>query len=81
MYVEIILNIICIALLLIIFITINKLKNDIKRTNSILNNVSKIIGIPEPFDDTKLKTLIAEGKKVEAIKRYRRITCTGIKRC
>lgn len=67
------------SILLIIFVVILRLSNDIRCTNNILKTIAKKIGIPEPSEDNELKTFIAEGKKFEAIKRYREITGTGLK--
>ncbi len=58
---------------------ITQLRNDIKRTNSILEKIAKQIGVPEPPVDDEIKTLIAEGNKIKAIKRYREITGVGLK--
>ncbi len=55
------------------------MRNDIKRTNSILEKIAKQIGVPEPPVDDEIKTLIAEGNKIKAIKRYREITGVGLK--
>jgi ribosomal protein L7/L12 len=41
--------------------------------------MAKRLGVPEPSEDNKIKALIAEGKKNEAIKRYRDITGAGLK--
>ena len=68
-----------IGLILIIFIAVTQLRNDIKCTNFILKQIAKKIGIPEPSEDSEIKAFIAEGKKIEAIKRYREITGAGLK--
>ncbi|RCX17935.1 ribosomal L7/L12-like protein [Anaerobacterium chartisolvens] len=76
---KIILVVLGAALLLIIFIAIIRLRNDIKYTNFILKQISEKIGIPEPSEDSKIKAFIQEGKRIEAIKRYREITGAGLK--
>lgn len=76
---EIIWLIIGAALLLCISSAISQLRNDIKHTNSILEKIAKQIGVPEPPVDDEIKTLIAEGEKIKAIKRYREITGVGLK--
>jgi ribosomal protein L7/L12 len=57
----------------------NQLKNEIRRSNILLDKMAKRLGVPEPSEDNKIKALIAEGKKNEAIKRYRDITGAGLK--
>ncbi len=79
MYDKIILISIGLAIILIICLAMNQLKNDIKRSNTVLDKIAKKLGVPEPSEDNKIKTLIAEGKKNEAIKRYREITGAGLK--
>ncbi len=76
---KIILVVLGAALLLIIFSAVIRLRNDIKYTNFILKQISEKIGIPEPSEDNKIKTFIQEGKRIEAIKRYREITGAGLK--
>ncbi len=72
-----------IPLLVLILISfsssINQLRNEIKRTNTILEKIAKQIGVPEPPVDSVIRNLVAEGKKIEAIKRYREITGVGLK--
>lgn len=72
-----------IPLLVLILISfsssINQLRNEIKRTNTILEKITKQIGVPEPPVDSVIRNLVAEGKKIEAIKRYREITGVGLK--
>lgn len=74
-----ILIILNIAILLLVFIAITQLRNDTKHTYFILEKIARKIGVPEPYEDDKLKTLISEGKRMEAIKRYREITGAGLK--
>ncbi|ADU73355.1 hypothetical protein M972_11273 [Acetivibrio thermocellus AD2] len=79
MYSDIIFIIMGLAIILIIYLAMNQLKNEIKRLNIALDKIAKKVGVPEPTEDDRLKTLIAEGKKNEAIKRYREITGAGLK--
>jgi len=59
--------------------SISQLRNEIKRTNSILDKIAKQIGVPEPPVDSVIRDLVTEGKKIQAIKRYREITGVGLK--
>ncbi len=68
-----------IAILLLVFIAITQLRNGTKHTYLILEIIAKKIGVPEPFEDDRLKTLISERKKMEAIKRYREMTGAELK--
>jgi ribosomal protein L7/L12 len=61
---------------------INQLRSEIARTNSTLDKIAKQIGVPGTVPenlDNELKTLIAEGKKIKAIKRHRMLTGLGLK--
>lgn len=58
---------------------ISQLRKDIKRTNTILEKIAKQIGVPEPPVDEELKSLISDGQKIRAIKRYRDFTGVGLK--
>lgn len=71
--------IIGVAIQLIIFIAISQIRNDIKRTNFTMGKIAKMIGVPEPSEDNKIKAFIAEGKKIKAVKRYREITGAGLR--
>ncbi|GFP76159.1 ribosomal protein L7/L12 [Clostridium fungisolvens] len=66
-------------LLSIILSSINRLQNDVKRTNEILTKIAKQIGVPETSVDDEVERLIAEGKKIKAIKIYRQATGAGLK--
>ncbi|SFC76425.1 ribosomal protein L7/L12 [Clostridium uliginosum] len=66
------------GLLMIIVSTISQLKNDVARINLTLNKIAKQVGVPDTITD-ELKSLILEGKKIEAIKKYRIATGTGLK--
>jgi len=58
---------------------INQMRNDIKRTNTILESIAKQIGVPEPSVDDEIIKLIEDGKKIKAIKIYRQTTGLGLK--
>lgn len=71
-----------IILLLSALNTINQLRTEMTRTNSILEKIAKQIGVPDTTIaniDEELKDLIAKGKKIEAIKKYREFTGFGLK--
>ncbi|SCI72447.1 ribosomal protein L7/L12 [uncultured Clostridium sp.] len=79
-------NIMLITIGLFILITlvsiISQLRDDITRMKATLDKIAKQIGVPDLVTkDIKdeLKSLISEGKKVKAIKRYRTITGVGLK--
>jgi ribosomal protein L7/L12 len=54
------------------------IRSDISRINVNLNKIIKHVGA---FDttDNEIKSLLAEGKKIEAIKKYRFVTGLGLK--
>ncbi|SJU39198.1 Ribosomal protein L7/L12 C-terminal domain [Clostridioides difficile] len=54
------------------------MRSDISRININLNKIAKQIGVPNTIND-EIKNLILEGKKVEAIKKYRNATGLGLK--
>ncbi len=58
---------------------ISQLRNDIKRTNSILEKIAKQMDVLEPHVDDEIKDLVLKGKKIAAIKRYREISGVGLK--
>ncbi|MBN1052847.1 50S ribosomal protein L7/L12 [Clostridium botulinum] len=66
------------GLLMWIVGTINQMRSDISRININLNKIAKQIGVPNTIND-EIKNLILEGKKVEAIKKYRNATGLGLK--
>jgi len=71
-----------IAVLISIESNITRLRKDIKHLNITLEKISKQIGVPEPEKDAidvQLKDLIKEGKKIEAIKKYRAVADIGLK--
>ncbi|MCY6355988.1 ribosomal protein L7/L12 [Clostridium sp. ZS2-4] len=61
---------------------ISQLRNDIARMNTTLDKIAKQLGVPDTITeniDNELKSLISEGKKIKAIKRYRMVTGLGLK--
>ncbi|ACD51116.1 50S ribosomal protein L7/L12 [Clostridium botulinum] len=66
------------GLLMWIVSNISQMKNDISRININLNKIANQVGVPNTIND-EIKNLILEGKKVEAIKKYRIITGIGLK--
>jgi len=58
---------------------INQLRNNTKRTNKILEKIAKQIGVPEESVDDEIKSLVADGEKIKAIKMYRKATGVGLK--
>lgn len=71
-----------VCILLILVSIISQLRDDIKRMKLTLDNIGKKIGIPDILTEEikeELKTLVAEGKNVKAIKKYRIVTGLGLK--
>lgn len=58
--------------------SISQMRSDITRMNINLNKIAQQVGVPDTITD-ELKSLILEGKKVEAIKKYRIATGLGLK--
>lgn len=67
-----------IGILLWIESSIALLRNDISRINVNLNKIITHLGEFDATDD-EIKNLLAEGKKIEAIKAYRIATGFGLK--
>ncbi|WP_234117804.1 ribosomal protein L7/L12 [Clostridium hydrogenum] len=68
--------------LIILLSIISQLRNDIMRMKSTLDKIAKQVGIPDVVTkDVKdeLITLISEGNKIKAIKKYRTLTGLGLK--
>lgn len=68
--------------LIILSSIISQLRNDIMRMKLTLDKIAKQVGIPDIVTkDVKdeLITLISEGNKIKAIKRYRMVTGLGLK--
>lgn len=73
----------CVGVFLIsLLTTISQLRSDIVKMNRKLDKITKHIGVvditPEN-EDEEFKKLILEGKKIQAIKRYRMLTGEGLK--
>ena len=69
-------------LLMSIISAISQLRNELGRVNNTLNKIAKQVGVPNEVTadiQNELLLLIAEGKKIEAIKRYRVVTGHGLK--
>lgn len=58
--------------------SISQMRSDITRININLNKIAEQVGVPDTITD-ELKSLILEGEKVEAIKKYRIATGLGLK--
>ena len=43
-----------------ILATINQLRNDVRRTNEILEKIAKQIGVPEPPVDDEIKSFVVQ---------------------
>ena len=70
------------GLFIVIVSIINQLQSDISRMNVTLNKIAKQVGVPDIVNDevrAELKDLVLKGKKIEAIKRYRKLTGIGLK--
>jgi ribosomal protein L7/L12 len=63
-------------------IDISVLRSEIVRANLTLDKIAKHIGVSDTVTenvDAELRSLIAEGKKIKAVKRYRIVTGFGLK--
>ncbi|MBU5593277.1 ribosomal protein L7/L12 [Clostridium sp. MSJ-4] len=59
---------------------ISELKDRMSRMNSTLQKIASKVGVEEPFiDQNELRSLIAEGKKVQAVKKVRMDLGLGLK--
>ena len=67
-----------IGLIMWIVSNIIQIKSDIARINRNLNKIAEKVGVPNTIDD-EIKNLILEGKKIEAIRKYRIVTGVGLK--
>ena len=79
---DIIVQIVVGLILLVMLSMVLQLQNDIVRIRQKLDCIVKHMGIGEQERlniDSELKGLILEGKKIEAIKRYRIVNGTGLK--
>ena len=57
--------------------SISLMRKDINRINTNINKIAKQVGVPDTITD-ELKRLLIEGRKIEAIKRYRLATGAGL---
>ncbi|WP_342043563.1 ribosomal protein L7/L12 [Bacillus sp. OTU2372] len=70
------------ALLMSTISAISQLRSELARVNNTLNKIAKQVGVPDEVTadvQTELMSLIADGKKIKAIKRYRMVTGHGLK--
>ena len=70
------------GLFIVIVSIISQLQSDIARMNVTLNKIAKQVGVPDTVTDevrAELKDLVLKGKKIEAIKKYRKLTGIGLK--
>lgn len=67
-----------IILLIWIICNIIQTRSDIARININLIKIAKQVGVPDTIND-EVKSLLLEGKKIEAIKKYRIATGLGLK--
>ncbi|QZY56447.1 50S ribosomal protein L7/L12 [Crassaminicella profunda] len=66
------------AILLISIVScISQIRSDIARINVNLNRIAKQVGVPDTVTD-ELKSLLLEGKRIKAIKKYRMSTGAGL---
>lgn len=66
---------------LLLISVVNALQSDIKRMNATINKIAEKVGVSETkvnIDD-ELLSLIADGKKIKAIKRLRIVSDIGLK--
>lgn len=69
---SIIIGVVLIGVLTILS-SIHTLQDNVSRMNSTLNKIAKQVGVPGPDIDNELRELVAEGKKVQAIKKVRMV--------
>jgi len=55
------------------------LEKKISLMNSTLEKIAKHVGVPEPSFDDELRSLISQGKKIEAIKKVKVAKGLGLK--
>lgn len=69
---------IAICIVIWIIVSLVQIRNDVEMTNVKLSKIADKLGI---YDDIKeeLKKLVLEGRKIEAIKKYRIDTGAGLK--
>lgn len=69
---SIIIGVVLIGVLTILS-SIHTLQDNVSHMNSILNKIAKQVGVPGLDIDSELRALIAEGKKVQAVKKARMV--------
>ncbi|QDX93563.1 hypothetical protein EEL32_22455 [Brevibacillus laterosporus] len=70
------------ALLCMVFLLFEKvstLRTQLKKMNVILQQIATQVGVPDHPIDTKLRMLLIEGKKIEAIKEAREVLGLSLK--
>ncbi|MGL6186335.1 MAG: 50S ribosomal protein L7/L12 [Clostridium chrysemydis] len=70
------------GIFIILISMISQLRSELLRMRTILDKIAKEVGVPDLVTDEikeELKGLIKDGKSVEAIKRYRKLTGFGLK--
>lgn len=71
-----------VGIFIILISMISQLRSELLRMRTILDKIAKEVGVPDLVTDEikeELKGLIKDGKSVEAIKRYRKLTGFGLK--
>lgn len=71
-----------VGIFIILISMISQLRSELLRMRTILDKIAKEVGVPDLVSDEvkeELKGLIKDGKSVEAIKRYRKLTGFGLK--
>lgn len=74
---KVILGLAVVGLLMIIVTSIKQMQSDIARINANLNKIAKQVGVEDTITD-ELKGLLLEGKRIEAVKKYRIATGAGL---
>lgn len=74
---KVILGLAVVGLLIIIVASIKQMQSDIARINKNLNKIAKQVGVEDTITD-ELKGLLLEGKRIEAVKKYRIATGAGL---
>ena len=70
--------IIVIGSLLVVLSALMRLRGEVRAVKILLRKIAHKVGIPEPGEDDLLRSFLAAGKTIEAIKRYREITGEGL---
>ncbi|MFT5873252.1 MAG: ribosomal protein L7/L12 [Clostridium sp.] len=72
--ISILVGVVLLFALILLINKINSLEKNVTYMNLVLNRVAKQVGVPKPSLDDELRTLIALGKKIPAIKELRKST-------